>query len=214
MVLGAGSKKARIMVVAEGPGEEEDKYGWPFIGKSGDVLTQLLHDVGLLNRQLEAWEYDDLTKGRLRVTEMLELRKDLFVTNMVACRPPGNRDPSYAEMLACWPRLAAQIMAVDPLLIIACGKVAAEFLVGRNVAVSEDHGTIFDVKFPGLFREWTVPVMVTMHPAYLMRNHNLREGGPWEAMYNDLDKARRVVSLMAKAYGGVDVASRDPREAG
>jgi DNA polymerase len=214
VVLGAGSKKARVMIVSEAPGDEEDKYGWPFIGQAGDIITQLLHDAGLLARQLDLEEYDDLKKGELPVDTMLDVRRNLFITNMVACRPPDNRDPSAPEMEACWPRLAAQIMAVDPDLIIACGKVAATFLVGRNVAVTEDHGTIFDAKMPGLFRDYTVPTMVILHPAYLMRNADYGPGGPWEGTYKDLEKAREVLDLLGRAHRGADVASRDPREAG
>ena len=130
------------------------------------------------------------------------------------CRPPENRNPSQPEMVACWPRLVAQIMAIDPWMIIACGKVAAEFLVGKNVAVTEDHGTIFDVKLPGLHREYTIPVMAIMHPSYLMRNADFGPGGVWEKTHKDLETAREVVRLLSRAYRGVDVTTCDPREAG
>lgn len=213
LVLGAGSRRSDIMIISEGPGEEENKYGWPFIGKSGDVITQLMHDAGLLCEVFDDEDYADLQAHTLPAKLILDARRNLFITNMVACwTGEGNRDPSAPEMEACWPRLAAQIYAVDPLIILSVGKVATEFLIGRSISITEDHGTIYDAVLPGLFRPYTIPVMALLHPSYLMRNADYGPKGIWAQTCKEMQLALYLTKTMRRAYRGADVASCDPRE--
>jgi DNA polymerase len=205
VVVGEGSSQADVMIIGEAPGEWEDRSGVPFIGESGDVLTSLLNNAKLLKRELTEKEAGDLLEGALGGNTIRKVRSRLFITNLVACRPPNNRDPNLSEMLSCWPRVAAQIYAIDPLLIIAVGKVASSFLLGRNVAITEMRGSIVEAKVPGLVGDYTVPVLPILHPAYLMRNFDTREGGIWDKTQRDLELAKDVIDAALAAYRGENV---------
>ncbi len=138
IVFGVGSPEARLMFVGEGPGAEEDAQGIPFVGRAGKLLT------------------DIITKG------MGLSREEVYIANVVKCRPPGNRDPEPDEMDACMPFLEAQINVIRPEVIVALGRVAVQALMGHPVQIT---------KFRG---QWTnfkgVPLMPTFHPSYLLRN--------------------------------------------
>ena len=124
VVFGSGHPDADIMVIGEGPGEGEDKKGWPFIGDSGKLLQSMVSGVGL------DWD-------------------DLYVTNVVACRPPQNRDPTAAEKEACSPRLHDIIYIVDPLVIVTVGKYALNALVsGRSRGIETEQGNLFSSPSP------------------------------------------------------------------
>ncbi len=137
-VPGKGSPQAHILFVGEGPGAEEDKDGRPFVGRAGELL-----DKGLERASLD--------------------RKDVFITNIVKCRPPGNRNPTTEEMEACVGFLRKQIEILKPALIVTLGKVSAEFLLGRNVYVTRENGHLD-------FMEDGTCVMTMLHPAYVLRN--------------------------------------------
>ncbi len=138
IVFGVGNPEARIMFVGEGPGADEDAQGIPFVGRAGKLLT------------------DIITKG------MGLRREDVYIANVVKCRPPGNRDPEPDEMDACMPFLEAQIAVIRPEVIVALGRVAVQALMGHPVQIT---------KFRG---QWTnfrgVSLMPTFHPSYLLRN--------------------------------------------
>jgi DNA polymerase len=124
VVFGSGHPDADIMVIGEAPGEQEDKSGWPFVGDSGKLLQSMISGVGL------EWE-------------------DLYVTNVVACRPPQNRDPTAKEKVACSPRLSEIIYLVDPLLIITVGKYALNAVVGgRSRGIEAEQGNLFSSPNP------------------------------------------------------------------
>ena len=205
VVVGEGSPQARIVLVGEAPGEWEDKTGVPFIGESGDILTLFLNNAGLLNKELTDEEIDLLQQGRLDGNTIRRARSNIFITNLVGCRPPENRDPNDVEMSTCWPRVAAQIYAIDPLLIIALGRVAARFLLGRNVTITEERGLIFETFLPGLVMDYQVPVLLALHPAYLMRNADKRPGAVWNKTHDDFERARDIVEMAEAAYRGEDV---------
>ena len=124
VVFGAGHPNADVMVIGEAPGEKEDRKGWPFIGDSGELLQSMISGVGLV------WE-------------------DLYVTNVVACRPPKNRDPTSKEKVACSGRLHEIIYIVDPLIIVTIGKYALNALVGgRSKGIESNQGKLFSSPSP------------------------------------------------------------------
>lgn len=139
-VPGEGAPDARLMLVGEGPGAEEDRTGRPFVGAAGQLLDKILQQgMGLR-------------------------REDVFIANVLKCRPPGNRDPEPSEAAACSSYLESQIAAVGPELLIALGRHAAQQLTGSSGSLQSLRGRMH--KRPG----GGPPVLVTFHPAYLLRN--------------------------------------------
>ncbi len=139
VVYGAGNPAADLMFVGEGPGCEEDRQGLPFVGRAGQLLTRIIEAMGLK-------------------------RKDVYIANIVKCRPPNNRNPLPAEMLSCDGHLARQIDVIRPGVICALGKVAAQALLKTQEPISRLRGRFF------LYRHGAIKVMPTYHPAYLLRN--------------------------------------------
>ncbi len=137
-VPGEGSPQARILFVGEGPGADEDREGRPFVGRAGTLLDEALGQAGLD-------------------------REDVFITNIVKCRPPGNRNPSVEEMEACVHFLETQRVAIQPKLIVTLGKIPAEFLLGRRVYVTRENSHLD-------FMKDGTAVMTVLHPAYVLRN--------------------------------------------
>lgn len=138
-VFGVGSHQARLLVVGEAPGENEDRQGEPFVGRAGKLLDAMLHAIGL-NRQT------------------------IYIANILKCRPPQNRDPNPEEMAECTPYLERQIALIQPTLILAVGRIAAHYLLGVTTPLSRLRGQRFQ------FGESRTPLLVTYHPAYLLRN--------------------------------------------
>jgi DNA polymerase len=136
IVNGVGPADADLLFVGEAPGANEDEQGEPFVGRSGDVLDDALRDAGLD-------------------------RGDVRITNCVRCRPPDNRDPRKGELANCRDYLETEIDRVDPELVITLGKVPAQHLLERDVAVTGEAGDVFDVPIEGTPRR----VMVCVHPA-------------------------------------------------
>jgi DNA polymerase len=134
-----------ILFIGEGPGAEEDAQGIPFIGAAGQLLDKMIHAMGYT-------------------------REEIFIANIVKCRPPGNRVPLPEEMTACLPYLKAQIALIQPKLIVALGKTAVEGLLGHPVAITRFRGTWSTYEGIGL--------MPTYHPAYLLRSPG-RKGEAW-----------------------------------
>jgi uracil-DNA glycosylase family 4 len=138
IVFGDGSSKARLVFVGEGPGADEDEQGLPFVGRAGKLLTQMIEaGMGLQ-------------------------RKDVYICNVVKCRPPGNRAPEPDEVTPCSPFLLRQIDALNPKVIVCLGAVAAKTLLNTTKGISQ---------FRGQWLEWRgYKLMATYHPAYLLRN--------------------------------------------
>ncbi len=156
-VLGVGDEAADWLFVGEGPGAEEDERGEPFVGQAGRLLDNMLAAIGLARGD------------------------KVYIANAVKCRPPGNRTPQTDEMAACLPFLERQIALLEPRLMVALGRPAAQVLLGTEVKISASRGK--------LFHHAGVPVVVTYHPAYLLRSlHDKAKA--WE----DLCFARRAVS--------------------
>lgn len=136
-VFGVGNANADWMVVGEAPGAEEDRRGEPFIGRAGQLLDEMLKAIG-------------------------QSRDAVFIANILKCRPPNNRDPKPAEVAACGDYLARQIELVNPKIILAVGKFAAQNLLGSDDPVGRMRGRAHE--FNG------IPLVVTYHPAYLLRS--------------------------------------------
>jgi uracil-DNA glycosylase family 4 len=137
VVFGVGNPNARVVFVGEGPGADEDRLGEPFVGRAGQLLNVMLPSIGLR-------------------------REDVYIANIVKCRPPGNRDPETDEVAACMPFLHRQIALIKPDVVVLLGRIAARFLLGTTAPISSYRG------------RWTVwhgtAVLPTFHPAYLLRN--------------------------------------------
>lgn len=137
-VFGVGDEQADWLFVGEGPGAEEDARGEPFVGQAGKLLDNMLAAIGLRRGQ------------------------NVYIANIVKCRPPGNRNPEPEECAACAPYLARQIELIRPRLVVALGKVAAKNLLGHDAAIASLRGK--------LHQAHGTPLIVTYHPAYLLRN--------------------------------------------
>ena len=142
-VFGIGNVQAHWMIVGEAPGEHEDLQGEPFVGKSGQLLDAMLRAIGL-------------TRG-----EALPQRQ-VYIANTVKCRPPGNRNPQPDELMRCEPFLIQQLALLKPRIILAMGKFAVQSLLRSDEPVGRLRGHVHH--FQG------VPLIVTYHPAYLLRN--------------------------------------------
>ena len=158
VVFGDGSSKSRVMFIGEGPGAREDETGHAFVGRAGQLLTKMLLAIGLE-------------------------RKDVYITNIVKCRPPRNRDPMPDEVAACRPFLDAQLATLKPAVIVSLGRPSAHTLLKTDEALSRLRRTVHS------YRE--IPLLVTYHPAYLLRNP-ARKASAWEDL-------RLLVDLMIKA---------------
>jgi DNA polymerase len=140
LVFGVGNPRARLMFVGEGPGRDEDLQGEPFVGRAGQLLTEII------------------TKGmKLR-------REDVYIANVIKCRPPENRNPEPDEITSCQPFLLRQIEIISPKVLVALGTFAAQTLLGLRVPISRLRGHWYD--YHG------IKLMPTLHPAYLLRNPN------------------------------------------
>jgi uracil-DNA glycosylase family 4 len=144
-VPGQGNPKARLMFVGEAPGADEDKQGLAFIGRAGKLLTEIIIAMGLS-------------------------RDEVFIGNILKCRPPGNRDPKLDEIDNCWPYLKRQLELIQPEVIVALGAHAARTLLDTKDAIGKLRGRFHEYKFSD-----DVPpskLMPTYHPAYLLRNYS------------------------------------------
>lgn len=142
VVFGEGVANAEVMFIGEGPGRSEDEQGRPFVGRSGKLLDQYLEAVDL---------YRD---------------KNIFIANIVKCRPPENRDPLPDERAACLPWLREQFRIIRPKIVVCLGRIAAQQLIRPDFSVTKEHGLFEDKK--GVF------FMGTMHPAALLRNPRMK----------------------------------------
>ncbi len=158
VVFGTGSPTADLMFIGEGPGAEEDKQGIPFVGRAGELLTRIIRAIDLE-------------------------REDVYIANIVKCRPPGNRDPLPDEVAACRGYLERQIDLVSPKVIVLLGRVAAQTLLGTDSALGRMRGQWYRVR--------GVETRVTYHPAALLRNAGFKRP-TWEDMQIVRDRLREL----------------------
>ncbi len=160
IVFGDGNPKAELVFVGEGPGADEDAQGLPFVGRAGKLLTQMIEAMGLQ-------------------------RKDVYICNVVKCRPPENRQPEEDEVSTCSPFLLRQIDAIAPKVIVCLGAVAAKTLLQTNRGISQFRGEWLEFRGRKL--------LATYHPAYLLRNPPAKS-----EVWKDLQKVMAVLGLEAK----------------
>ena len=156
IVFGEGSDKLRLMFIGEAPGRDEDLQGRPFVGQAGELLTRMITNLGLK-------------------------REDLYIANIVKCRPPQNRNPEPDEIATCKPFLLKQIEIIKPAVIITLGAVATRNLLEKNASITALRGQVFNFK--------GAHVVPTYHPAYLLRNRSAK----WDT-WNDAQKALKLLS--------------------
>lgn len=154
VVFGEGNSKARIMLIGEAPGKTEDDTGKPFVGRAGHLLDIMLEANGFS-------------------------REEVFITNIVKCRPPGNRMPSSEEVQACLPNLKAQIRAIKPDIIVLLGALSCQTLIDPSLRVTKDRGKWFEKD--------GIQYLVTFHPAAVLRD----EQGKKHLMLEDMNSLRK-----------------------
>ena len=155
IVFGVGNPHADLMFIGEAPGRDEDIQGMPFVGRSGQKLTQIIEAIGLT-------------------------REDVYIANLIKCRPPENRNPEPDEVGTCEPFLFRQVDAIKPKVIVALGTFAARSLLKSDAPISRLRGTVYDYRGAQL-----IP---TFHPAYLLRNPGCRR-----EVWEDMKKARSLL---------------------
>jgi DNA polymerase len=174
VVFGVGNPEAKLMFVGEGPGEEEDLKGEPFVGRAGQLLTKMITAMGLT-------------------------RAEVYIANIVKCRPdmpvgvPGNRKPTRQEMETCVPYLRAQIEVIKPAVMVALGATAVDGLLGQI-------GTIGSLR--GKFLEYRdTPLMPTYHPSYLLRNQsNTEKRKVWEDLLQVMERLGMPISEKQRGF--------------
>jgi uracil-DNA glycosylase len=160
IVFGVGNSKAQLVFVGEGPGRDEDEQGEPFVGRAGKLLTQMIEAMGLR-------------------------RRDVYICNVVKCRPPENRLPEKDEIATCSPYLIRQLDVIGPKVICCLGACSAQTLLNTNQGISRYRGEWFDYRGAKL--------IATYHPAYLLRNPNAKSD-----VWKDLQKVMAVLGLQPK----------------
>ncbi|MEG1823855.1 MAG: uracil-DNA glycosylase [Cloacibacillus sp.] len=158
VVFGDGDPNSRLLFIGEGPGADEDEKGIPFVGRAGALLTQILTAAGID-------------------------RKEVFITNIVKCRPPENRVPTPAETVICDRHLQTQIMLMNPSLIVLLGNTPARWILQTTEGITKLRGRWF---------EWRgAAVMPMFHPSYLLRNASSKEGSPKHLTWLDIQEVKR-----------------------
>jgi DNA polymerase len=155
VVFGVGSPTASLMFVGEAPGEDEDRQGEPFVGRAGQLLTKIIEAIGLT-------------------------REQVYIANVIKCRPPGNRNPEADEVATCEPFLFEQIAAIQPKVVVALGKFAAQSLLRSTEPITRLRGRVFEFRGARL-----IP---TFHPAYLLRNPPAKR-----EVWEDMKKVREML---------------------
>ncbi len=160
-VPGEGRMRPDILFVGEGPGETEDNFGKPFIGNAGQLLDRVIERMGYR-------------------------REDIYIANIVKCRPPGNREPSRDEADACLPYLIRQIEILKPKVIVCLGRSAMNFLLNSEYSIMEKRGQLFDFK--------GIPLIPTFHPSYILhqKTKEATSKAKWE-MWEDMQKVLQLI---------------------
>jgi DNA polymerase len=159
-VFGVGSPRADWLFIGEAPGADEDRQGEPFVGRAGQLLNAILHAIGLA-------------------------RERVYIANILKCRPPRNRDPEPSEAHACRPFLDRQITLIEPKIIVALGRIAAQQLLATDTPIGRLRGRVHEYAAGGR----VLPVVVTYHPAYLLRSPQEKP-----KVWTDLRLARRTLA--------------------
>ncbi len=163
IVFSDGIPNSKLMLIGEAPGFYEDKEGKPFVGKAGQLLDRIFESVGLTRK------------------------KDVYICNTVKCRPPENRNPEQIEKDACWEYLKAQIDIIRPKIILLCGNVAVQSILGNVGGITRIRGKWFN----GGENVHGAKLMPIFHPSYLLRNDSREKGSPKWLMWQDIQEIKR-----------------------
>lgn len=164
VVVSRGNPQAPLMIIGEGPGQQEDETGLPFVGRAGQLLDKILASVNL------------------------DSERDVYICNVVKCRPPGNRNPEPQEVDACKPYLLEQIRLVNPKVILLTGAVAVQAILGEKRGITKIRGQWFT---------WQgYDCMPVLHPAYLLRNPSREVGSPKWLMWQDIQAVRAKLDTL------------------
>lgn len=194
-VFGVGHERARWMIVGEAPGEQEDLQGEPFVGKSGQLLDNMLRAIGL-SRSADVQGASDAPRDGHGHGDGDPARQ-VYICNTVKCRPPGNRNPQPEELARCEAYLVRQIELVQPRIILAMGRFAVQSLLRSDEPIGRLRGRVH--RYQG------VPLIVTFHPAYLLRNCE-DKAKAWDDLCLALETVQR--------QPGPDAAAPEPAAAG
>jgi len=220
VVFGYGNPNAQILIIGEAPGKNEDVQGSPFVGEAGELLDKYLASTSADPRLIEIVMEMEET-GKFGAREVRELLLNyVFYTNVVACRPPENRDPARDEISACRTRLLEIIYTVDPVLVLVVGRISLEALLGKAAQITRDRGNVFDIEvparpLPGLpsNRKVKYPCLAVLHPAYLMRiNDFSQEDGMSDKTYYDILKGMRIVDEFNWNHFGIKQPKERPKQ--
>ncbi|MBU0686494.1 MAG: uracil-DNA glycosylase [Candidatus Margulisbacteria bacterium] len=168
VVFGHGPVPCDLMLIGEGPGENEDLSGLPFVGRAGKLLTKIFESVNI------------------------DREKQVYIANIVKCRPPKNRAPLANETEACFPYLRAQIRLINPKIILLAGAPSTKVVLGKTDPMGSLRGKWF--KLPGT----NIDVMPIFHPSYLLRNASKNEGGPKWHTWNDMKEVVNALEFHKK----------------
>lgn len=162
VVPGEGDSDADLLFIGEGPGSEEDRQGKPFVGRAGQKLTEILNSVSIA-------------------------RPQVYITNVVKCRPPENRNPRADEVEACLPYLEAQIAAINPQIIVTLGNSSTKLLLDTSKGIT---------KVRGQFYNWRggIKIYPMYHPSYLLRYPSREKGSPKHQTWQDIQKIKEAIS--------------------
>jgi len=163
IVPGEGNPSAQLMFIGEGPGQEEDRLGRPFVGRSGELLTRMIHAIGME-------------------------RSEVYICNVVKCRPPQNRNPEPDEAEACLNYLRAQVALVKPKVVVLLGKIACQYTLKEQVFITRDHGKWYERK--------GVLFMPTFHPSALLRDPTKKRDA-----WDDFQKIREKLNEINSTAG-------------
>lgn len=163
IVFSDGVPNPKLMLIGEAPGFYEDKQGKPFVGKAGQLLDKIFASVGLSRE------------------------KDIYICNTIKCRPPDNRNPLPEEKEACWEYLKAQIDIIHPQIILLCGNVAVQSILGNIGGITKIRGKWFS----GGENVHGAKLMPIFHPSYLLRNDSREKGSPKWLMWQDIQEIRK-----------------------
>jgi DNA polymerase len=162
-----GNPNARLMLIGEGPGQEEDRTGKPFVGQAGQLLDQILGAVGIT-------------------------RDEVYIANVVKCRPPNNRNPEPDEIIACENWLLEQIRFIQPQIIITLGNVPTQWALGTTLGITKTRGTWTEFKKLSA----PIPLLPMFHPAYLLRNAVRTTGGPKWLTWQDIKAVKEKLEQL------------------
>ena len=168
VVFCSGNPHSNLMLIGEGPGQSEDETGIPFVGRSGQLLTQLLTSVGIN-------------------------RDDIYIANTVKCRPPNNRTPTPAEMNACNHYLIRQIQLVQPKILVLLGAASLRDILGQQYKITQSRGQWFRLNVD--YMDDQLNVMPIFHPSYLLRFSSTKEGSPKWLTIEDFKEVQAALSF-------------------